>query len=190
MCMLSSILGSTYSLVQVQEADQCTEVWSEPDPQQAFHALVVPHHQPCQCVCGLPSAAGSNRHLHARQDPHTQDLSHPDLQGSPVAEGARECGHGLVSLCTASTPLHGWSNADCKLAFLCEAAHVVYTQICPILRVLATILPLSFAASHQVDAWHISYLHFVQSCCLEIQDLSCMYFAPHELESVVIMIMN
>ena len=84
-------------MVQVQEADQCTAVWSEPDPQQAFHAVVVPHHQPCQCVRGLPSAAGSDWHLHAWQDPHPQDLPHPDLQGALVAEGARERGHGLVS---------------------------------------------------------------------------------------------
>ena len=83
--------------VQVQEANQCTAVWSEPDPQQAFHPVVVSYHQPCQCVCGFPSAAGSDRHFHAWQDSHAQDLPHPDLPGSLVAEGARERGHGPVS---------------------------------------------------------------------------------------------
>lgn len=146
------------SLVQVQEADQCTEVWSEPDPQQAFHVVVVPHHQPCQRVCGFPSAAGSDWHLHARQDPHPQDLPDPDLQGSPVAEGARECGHGLVSLYTASTPLCAQSIAGWRTACVHATAHAVYTQIFPMLRVLATTRLFNPAASHQNDASHSNHL--------------------------------
>lgn len=84
-------------ILQVQEADKCPEVWFEPDSQQAFHIVVVSYHQPCQCVCGFPSAAGSDRHLHAWQDSHPQDLPHSDLQSSLVAESTRERGHGLVS---------------------------------------------------------------------------------------------
>ena len=45
----------------------------------------------------FPSAAGLDRYLHARQDPHSQDISHSDLQSSFVAESARECRHGSLS---------------------------------------------------------------------------------------------
>ena len=45
----------------------------------------------------FPSAAGLDRYLHARQDPHSQDISHSDLQSSFVAESARECCHGSLS---------------------------------------------------------------------------------------------
>ena len=54
-------------MCRVQEADECAEEWSEPDSQPALHTLVVAHHQPCQRVRGLPSAAGSDRHIYARQ---------------------------------------------------------------------------------------------------------------------------
>lgn len=40
---------------------------------------------------------GLDRNIHARQDPYTQDLAHPDLQSSLVAKGSRIYRHGLVS---------------------------------------------------------------------------------------------
>ena len=48
-------------------------------------------------VCRLSGAAGPDRYLHARQDPHTEDLSHPDLPSSLVAEDPREHRYGSVS---------------------------------------------------------------------------------------------
>ena len=51
----------------------------------------------CSGVRRLPSAAGSDGHLHARKDPDAEDLAHPDLPRSLVAEGAREHRHGSVS---------------------------------------------------------------------------------------------
>ena len=48
-------------------------------------------------VRGLSGAAGPDRDLHAWQDPHAEDLSHPDLPRSPVAEDPREHRYGLVS---------------------------------------------------------------------------------------------
>ena len=48
-------------------------------------------------VRGLPSAAGLDRNLHARQDPHPEDLPHPDIPCSLVAENPRERRHGSVS---------------------------------------------------------------------------------------------
>lgn len=48
-------------------------------------------------VCGLPGTAGSDRYLHAWQDPHPEDFSHPDLPSSLVAEDPREHRYGLVS---------------------------------------------------------------------------------------------
>ena len=48
-------------------------------------------------LCGFPSTAGSDRNLHARENPHPQDFPDPDLQGSLVAENPRECRHGPVS---------------------------------------------------------------------------------------------
>ena len=48
-------------------------------------------------VRGLSGAAGPDRYLHARQDPHAEDLSHPDLPSSLVAEDPREHRYGLVS---------------------------------------------------------------------------------------------
>ena len=47
-------------------------------------------------VCGFPSAVGPDRDLYARQDPHAEDFSDPDLQGASVAEDPRECGDGSV----------------------------------------------------------------------------------------------
>ena len=45
----------------------------------------------------FPSAAGSDWYFHARQDPYPQDLPHPDLQSSSVAEDSRVCCHGSLS---------------------------------------------------------------------------------------------
>ena len=59
--------------------------------------MVVTDHQPCQRLRRLPGTAGLDWHLHARQDSDTQDLSDPDLQGTSVAESARECRHGSLS---------------------------------------------------------------------------------------------
>lgn len=100
----------------MEEADQRPEIWSEPDPQPSLHPLVVSHYQQGQReypttrtrmhfpdvvlllltitlrtlsslgVRGFPGAAGSDWDLHARKDPHPENLPHPDLQGSLVAE--------------------------------------------------------------------------------------------------------
>lgn len=32
----------------MEETDQCPEVWSQPNPQPSFHAVVVPDHQQSQ----------------------------------------------------------------------------------------------------------------------------------------------
>lgn len=48
-------------------------------------------------ICRLSGAAGPDRYLHAWQDPHTEDLSHPDLPSSLMAEDPREHCDGLVS---------------------------------------------------------------------------------------------
>ena len=45
----------------------------------------------------LSGAAGPDGHLHAWQDPHPEDLPHPDLPSSLVAEDPREHRYGLVS---------------------------------------------------------------------------------------------
>jgi len=57
---------------------------------------VVAHHQPRQRLRGLPGPARPDRHLHARQDPHAQDLAHPDLPRPLVAKDPRERSHGHV----------------------------------------------------------------------------------------------
>jgi len=48
-------------------------------------------------VRGFPGTARPDGHLHARQDPHTEDLPHPDLPCSLVAEDPRERRHGSLS---------------------------------------------------------------------------------------------
>ena len=48
-------------------------------------------------IRGFPSAIGSDRHLYAWKDPHTENLPDPDIQSPFVAEDTRECGHGSVS---------------------------------------------------------------------------------------------
>lgn len=48
-------------------------------------------------ICRLSGAAGPNRYLYAWQDPHAEDLSHPDLPSPLVAEDSREHRDGLVS---------------------------------------------------------------------------------------------
>lgn len=48
-------------------------------------------------VCWVPGAAGFDRDLHARQNPHTEDFPHPDFPSSLVAEDPREHCHGFVS---------------------------------------------------------------------------------------------
>ena len=45
----------------------------------------------------FPGSAWSDRNLHARQDPNTENLTDSDLQSSLVAESSWECCHGLVS---------------------------------------------------------------------------------------------
>lgn len=46
---------------------------------------------------GLSGAAGPDWYLHARQDPHPEDLSIQISPSSPVAEDPREHRYGLVS---------------------------------------------------------------------------------------------
>lgn len=99
----------------MEEADQCPEIWSEPDPQSTIHFVVVSHNQQSECmpnsltvailisslhsvaiahffcfcslgIRGFPGAAGSYWNLHAWQNSHPQDLPDPDLQSSLVAE--------------------------------------------------------------------------------------------------------
>lgn len=41
-------------------------------------------------------ATGPDGHLHARKDPYSQDLPHPDLPCPLVAEDPRVCRDGLV----------------------------------------------------------------------------------------------
>lgn len=48
-------------------------------------------------VCGFPGTTWPDRNLYARQDPHTEDLPHSDLQGSLVAEDSWEHCHGSLS---------------------------------------------------------------------------------------------
>mmetsp|Transcript_9140 Transcript_9140/g.25471 ORF Transcript_9140/g.25471 Transcript_9140/m.25471 type:complete len:213 (-) Transcript_9140:2208-2846(-) len=81
---------------EVQETDQRAEVRPEPDPQPPVHVVVVPDDQPSQRLRGLPGATRPHRHLHARQDSHTQDLPHPDLPSASLAEDPRVHHHGLV----------------------------------------------------------------------------------------------
>lgn len=47
-------------------------------------------------ICRLSGAAGPDGYLHAWQDPHTEDLSYPDLPSSLMAEDPREHCDGLV----------------------------------------------------------------------------------------------
>lgn len=95
-----AVLGKGVGLRGVYEVPAAHERaarGAKPDSQPALHALVVANHQPRQRVHRLPGAAGPHGHLHARQDPHAQDQSHPDLPRASLAEGARERGHGPVS---------------------------------------------------------------------------------------------
>ena len=48
-------------------------------------------------LCSSTGTTGPDGYIHARQDPHTEDLAHPNLQSSFVAEGSRIYCHGLVS---------------------------------------------------------------------------------------------
>lgn len=66
-------------------------------------------------VRGLSGAAGPDRYLHARQDPHPEDLSYPDLPSSLVAEDPREHSYGLVS---GAPELRG--KAPQKVQFACS----------------------------------------------------------------------
>mmetsp|Transcript_10158 Transcript_10158/g.30033 ORF Transcript_10158/g.30033 Transcript_10158/m.30033 type:complete len:262 (-) Transcript_10158:2381-3166(-) len=79
---------------EVQEAHQRAAVGTQPDSQPPLHALVVAHNQPRKRVRGLPGAARPHGHLHAWQDPHAQDLAHPDFPRPPVAEDPRVRRHG------------------------------------------------------------------------------------------------
>ena len=95
-----SVLGESQRVRgehEVQEADQRAEERFEPNPQPKVHAVVVADDQPRQRVRGVPSSARFDGHLHARQDPHAEDLAHPDLPRALVAEDPRVRRHGLVS---------------------------------------------------------------------------------------------
>lgn len=39
---------------EVQEADQCSAIWFEPDSQPSFHLMVVAYHQQSERVCRFP----------------------------------------------------------------------------------------------------------------------------------------
>ncbi len=60
-------------------------------------------------VRGFPGAAWPDRNLYARQDPHSEDLPHSDLQGSLVAEDSREHCHGSLSSRFCVLPHYGLS---------------------------------------------------------------------------------
>ena len=65
---------------------QCPTIRSQSDPQSSLHPLVESHDQSCQRLHRFPSATRFDGHLHAWQDSHPQDLPHPDIPGSFVAE--------------------------------------------------------------------------------------------------------
>uniref|UniRef100_A0A8D8R6G1 Uncharacterized protein n=1 Tax=Cacopsylla melanoneura TaxID=428564 RepID=A0A8D8R6G1_9HEMI len=51
---------------EVQEVDERPAQWSEPDPEQTVHPVVVSHHQQSQRVCGIPGTTGFDGNIHAR----------------------------------------------------------------------------------------------------------------------------
>lgn len=82
---------------EIQEADSCTKVRFEPNSQQKVYSLVVSHNQQSQCLHRLSSAVGFNRNFHARQDPHSENISDSDFQSPFMAKATLKFGDGSMS---------------------------------------------------------------------------------------------
>lgn len=59
--------------------------------------MVVTYNQPSQCIYWVPSAAGLDGYIHAREDSDVEDIIDPDIQGAFVAEDPLIGSNGFVS---------------------------------------------------------------------------------------------